>query len=46
MIASSNITKKQQTISSGISFSGVGLHSGKKVSVSINPGAILFTLTP
>ena len=40
MIASSNSSKKQQTINSSISLSGVGLHSGKKVAISFEPAEI------
>ena len=40
MIASSNTSKKQQTINSSISLSGVGLHSGKKVAINIEPAEI------
>ena len=40
MIASSNTSKKQQTINSSISMSGVGLHSGKKVAINIEPAEI------
>ena len=37
MIASSNLTLKQQTIKSNISVSGVGLHTGNKVNLVIKP---------
>lgn len=37
MIASSNISKKQQTIHSEFSLEGFGLHSGKKVNITIQP---------
>ena len=37
MIASSNISKKQQTIHSEFSIEGIGLHSGKKVNIIIQP---------
>ena len=37
MIIIPNISKKQQTVKSKISFSGVGLHSGKKVKIIIQP---------
>ena len=40
MIASSNTSKKQQTINSSISLSGIGLHSGKKVAINIEPAEI------
>ena len=37
MIAYSNIDQNQQTISKEVSFSGIGLHSGKKANVLIKP---------
>ena len=37
MIASSNISKKQQTLLSEFSLEGIGLHSGKKVKITIQP---------
>ena len=37
MIASSNTSKKQQTIKSSAFLSGVGLHTGKKVAIKIEP---------
>ena len=40
MIASSNLSKKQQTLKSDFSLSGVGLHSGKKVNITIQPSKI------
>jgi len=38
MIASNFLEKKQQTIRNEFSFSGVGLHSGKRAKVKIKPG--------
>ena len=38
MIASNLLEKKQQTIRNEISFSGVGLHLGKRAKVKIKPG--------
>ena len=40
MIASSNSSKKQQTINSSMSLSGVGLHSGRKVAINIEPAEV------
>ena len=40
MIASPNLSKKQQTLKSEFSLKGVGLHSGKKVNVTIQPSKI------
>jgi UDP-3-O-[3-hydroxymyristoyl] N-acetylglucosamine deacetylase len=40
MIADLNISKKQQTVSSEISIHGVGMHSGKKVNVKIQPAKV------
>ena len=40
MIASSNTSRKQQTINTSLFLSGVGLHSGKKVSLNIEPAVI------
>ena len=40
MIASSNTSRKQQTINTSLFLSGVGLHSGKKVSLNIEPAEI------
>ena len=40
MIANSNLSKKQQTIASDLSFDGIGLHSGKKVKITIRPSPI------
>ena len=37
MISNSSISKKQQTIKSEILFDGVGLHSGRKVNLIIQP---------
>ena len=37
MIADLNISKKQQTIQSEFSLRGIGLHSGKKVKIDIQP---------
>ena len=37
MIANFNLPKKQQTINSEFSFDGVGLHSGKQASITIQP---------
>ena len=40
MIASSNLSKKQQTIKSEFTVSGIGLHSGKRVSMTIRSAEI------
>ena len=40
MIASSNLSKEQQTLRSDFSLKGVGLHSGKKVNITIQPSKI------
>jgi len=37
MIASSETFKKQQTINDEVSFEGIGLHSGKKVKINVQP---------
>ena len=37
MISTSNLSKKQQTIQSEFSLDGYGLHSGQKVSITIQP---------
>lgn len=37
MIADLNLTKKQKTIRSEFSLSGIGLHSGKKVKIVVQP---------
>jgi UDP-3-O-[3-hydroxymyristoyl] N-acetylglucosamine deacetylase len=37
MIASINSSKKQQTLQNDFSLNGVGLHSGKRVSISVQP---------
>ena len=40
MIANSTISKKQQTLKSEIHLDGIGLHTGKKVSINILPADI------
>ena len=40
MIADLNLSKKQQTISSDISIHGVGMHSGEKVNINIQPAKV------
>ena len=40
MITTSNFSKKQQTIQSEFSIFGVGLHSGKKVNITIQPANV------
>ena len=40
MIASSAISKKQQTLKSKVDFAGIGLHSGQKVNISIHPSEV------
>ena len=40
MIANSEISKKQQTIANNLYFSGIGLHSGKKANINIQPAKI------
>ena len=40
MIASSAISKKQQTLKSKVDFQGIGLHSGQKVNISIHPSEV------
>jgi UDP-3-O-[3-hydroxymyristoyl] N-acetylglucosamine deacetylase len=40
MIANIELSKKQQTIKSDISLKGIGLHSGKIVSVTIQPSSV------
>ena len=40
MIENINLSKKQQTIKSDISFKGIGLHSGKIVNVTIQPSSV------
>ena len=40
MIASSEISKKQQTLKSKVDFQGIGLHSGQKVNISIHPSEV------
>ena len=37
MVASSNLSKKQQTINTEFSLEGFGLHSGQKVNITIQP---------
>ena len=40
MIASTFFKQKQKTIKNEISFSGIGLHSGKKSQVTIKPSEV------
>jgi UDP-3-O-[3-hydroxymyristoyl] N-acetylglucosamine deacetylase len=40
MINNINLSKKQQTIKSEFSLSGIGLHSGKEVKITIQPSSI------
>ena len=40
MIASLNLSNKQQTVKSEFSISGIGLHSGKEVKITIQPAKI------
>ncbi len=40
MIANSNISSNQQTIKKSFSLSGIGLHSGKKVTITIEPAKV------
>ena len=40
MIANLNSSKKQQTIGSEFNLNGIGLHSGKKVNISIEPAGV------
>ena len=40
MIANSNISSNQQTIKKSFSLSGIGLHSGKKVKITIEPAKV------
>ena len=40
MIENINLSKKQQTIQSKFSLNGVGLHSGKKVQITVEPAKV------
>ena len=40
MIASSNISTNQQTIGKSFSLSGIGLHSGQKVKITVEPANV------
>ena len=40
MIANSNISSNQQTIRKSFSLNGIGLHSGKKVKITVEPAAV------
>ena len=40
MIANSNISSNQQTISKSFSLNGIGLHSGKKVKITVEPAKV------
>ena len=40
MIANSNISSNQQTIRKSFSLNGIGLHSGKKVKITVEPAKV------
>ena len=40
MIANSNISSNQQTIKKSFSLDGIGLHSGKKVKITVEPASV------
>ena len=40
MIANSNISSNQQTIRKSFSLNGIGLHSGKKVKITVEPATV------
>ena len=40
MIANSNISSNQQTIKKSCSLDGIGLHSGKKVKITVEPASV------
>ena len=40
MIANSNISSNQQTIGKSFSLNGIGLHSGKKVKITVEPAKV------
>ena len=40
MISNSNISSKQQTLNKSFSLNGIGLHSGKKVKITVEPAKV------